>query len=175
MHVAARACAPLLTAAVRSRCARCRYIKPGLIFNSGGPGYLLNGAALDTFISVMNSPSCFVRHRTRAEDVMLAACLASAGVVPHDTRDALRRERFLPFMPAAHLTYRNTDLRQDWYVRYSIGLQYGVDCCSTRAAGFHYVKAPDLHRLDALLYGCRAPRANASGSSAMSVVATTRR
>ena len=128
--------------------------KSGLLFNSGGPGYLLNRRALQALASLIDKPVCQPRHRHREEDVLLSQCLSTAGIEPYDTRDELGRERFLPFSPGQHLAYRRID-DNDWYLRYSIDLKYGLDCCSTNSVGFHYIKTPDIYRMQAILYRCR--------------------
>jgi hypothetical protein len=131
---------------------------PGLVFNSGAAGYVLNRRALQLLIGALDTPLCLPRLRTHEEDVMLAHCLRTVGITPHDTRDGLGRERFLPFAPSQHLRIaRGPD---DWYFRYSIGLKYGVDCCSTSAIGFHNLGAADVHRAHALLYLCRGQEHN---------------
>jgi glycoprotein-N-acetylgalactosamine 3-beta-galactosyltransferase len=104
-----------------------------------------------------------------------------AGVHPYDTRDQFGRERFHPFTPANHLTYRISKDRPDWYVcarrgrvveprltlavrnryaKYSIDLKEGAECCSEYSVSFHYVKMDLMPRLHALLYGCRGAGAS---------------
>ena len=90
---------------------------------------------------------------------MQAYCLSLAGVTAFDTRDQQGRERFLPFTPGNHLHYR-IPKNPDWYAKYSIELKTGLDCCSSDAVSFHYVKGDLMHRYHALLYGkCDAYRA----------------
>ena len=79
----------------------------------------------------------------------------AAGVLPYDTRDELGRERFHPFTPANHLAYRIPRSGKDWYAQYSIDLKVGYDCCSPQSVSFHYVDAPLMRRIDALLHECR--------------------
>jgi hypothetical protein len=57
-----------------------KYAPPGLVFNSGGPGYVLNRAALQALVRLMDTPACLPRRRSHEEDVLTAACLATAQV-----------------------------------------------------------------------------------------------
>ena len=41
------------------------------------------------------------------------------------------------------------------YAQYSIDLKVGYDCCSPQSVSFHYVDAPLMRRIDALLHECR--------------------
>ncbi|CAM9614175.1 unnamed protein product [Phaeothamnion confervicola] len=89
----------------------------------------------------------------------VASCLRTVGDVrPYDTRDPQGRERFHPFTPGHHLSYRIPPRgSKDWYVDYSIGLKEGFDCCSPNSMSFHYVKAELMYRVFNLVYSC--PRA----------------
>ncbi len=132
----------------------------GTLFNSGGAGYVLSAAALDALSAALDDARCGPRARTSMEDVMVAKCLAQvAGVVPLDTRDAERRERFHPFAPGAHLTWKPPapGKPRDWYEDYNRqwGLRLGADCCAPDSVSFHYVKKPAMMRhIHALLYDC---------------------
>ena len=89
-----------------------------------------------------------------------ANCLKTQGIVPYDTRDAQERsvlhvlqcisiakvslcdggcrERFHPFTPGQHLSYRIPP-NPDWYPKYNPHLKIGYDCCSDESISFHYV------------------------------------
>ena len=127
------------------------------MFNSGGAGYLLNRAALRLLAeNALDNPACQPHLKGFWEDVQVANCLKKAGgVLPYDTRDGLGRERFHPFTPANHLTYRVPPNGKDWYAQYSIDLKIGEECCSTKSISFHYVKHQLMPKLHAFLYDCR--------------------
>jgi glycoprotein-N-acetylgalactosamine 3-beta-galactosyltransferase len=73
--------------------------------------------------------------------VNVANCLfQSAGILPYDTRDNLKRERFHPFTPGQHLEYRAPPDGNDWYVQYNPELKFGYECCSDKSVSFHYAK-----------------------------------
>jgi hypothetical protein len=76
-------------------------------------------------------------------------------IAPFDTRDKLGRERFHPFSPGNHLSYKINKVSPDWYAQYSIDLKEGLDCCSEHSVSFHYVKPPLMPKIHALLYDCR--------------------
>jgi len=126
------------------------------IFNSGGSGYILNQASLRILAeNSADNAACNPHIKGFYEDVLVAACLRKvAQVFPYDTRDAHGRERFHPFTPAAHLSYRISPKNPDWYAKYSSDLKQGKECCSSHSIAFHYVKPQLMRRLHALLYAC---------------------
>jgi hypothetical protein len=129
---------------------------PPPIFNSGGPGYTLNRAALSLLVSLLDTPACHPTARVSTEDVFVAACLWSRGISPRDTRDEKGRERYHPFPPEWHANIRPQGLApKDWYRQYAIDLRFGDDCCSPHSVAFHFLKAPELRRVYAMLYSCR--------------------
>eukprot|EP00546_Thalassionema_frauenfeldii_P006408 CAMPEP_0178928530 /NCGR_PEP_ID=MMETSP0786-20121207/19960_1 /TAXON_ID=186022 /ORGANISM="Thalassionema frauenfeldii, Strain CCMP 1798" /LENGTH=416 /DNA_ID=CAMNT_0020604415 /DNA_START=78 /DNA_END=1324 /DNA_ORIENTATION=+ len=113
------------------------------IFNSGGSGYTINKAALKSLI-VTAFPTCVPHLKTFAEDVMVAQCFRNKiQVFPFDTKDDNGGERYMPFQPGHHLTYRPPrDPTSDWYAKYSIDIKYGLDHCSDKSVAFHYIKPP---------------------------------
>lgn len=127
-----------------------------MMFNSGGAGYVLNRPALDLLAeNIHSNPKCQPHLKGFWEDVQVARCLKQVGnILPYDTRDVLGRERFHPFTPGNHLTYRISKQNPDWYAKYSMDLKEGPDCCSDRSVSFHYVKGALMPRLHALLYQC---------------------
>jgi len=124
------------------------------VFNAGGSGYILNRKALRKLAARI--PTCHYSVRGFWEDVNVASCLKMDGIFPFDTRDEAGSERFLLFTPALHLNWRppSKNPEKDWYYKYSIELKIGIDCCSTSAVAFHYVKKPLMYRLYALLFKC---------------------
>ena len=122
------------------------------IFNSGGSGYTLNKAALKTLVLAM--PTCMPHLHTFSEDVLVARCLRKSGVLPYDTKDEKGGERYMPFQPGHHLTYRPPeDVNEDWYALDCIDCKWGLDHCSEQSVAFHYIKPPLMDRIHAILYG----------------------
>lgn len=128
--------------------------KPEWEFNAGGPGYLLNRAALKALVMSFNEKDCAKNLKGFWEDVMVSNCLKKMGIQAFDTRDSEGRERFLPFNAGHHMTYTTPKPpKKDWYTVYSIGLKYRKECCSVHSCTFHYLKPPKQYRYEALLYG----------------------
>ncbi|CAM9302545.1 unnamed protein product [Pylaiella littoralis] len=136
-----------------------RRFRPGgndnRIFNSGGAAYVLNQASVKLLASHLDDESCHAHQKCSWEDVNIAACLRQQGVVAHDTRDDFGRERFHPFTPGQHFSYRiPKNPEKDWYIDYSIDLKIGRECCSRNSLSFHYVDERLMRRLYHLVYSC---------------------
>lgn len=135
-----------------------RFFPPGqVVFNSGGAGYLLDKKALIVLRDNIDTPKCYPHQEGFWEDVNIANCLKKGGdIVPYDTRDSQKRERFHPFTPGHHLTYRKpqNNPESDWYVKYNPELKIGFDCCSDTSISFHYAKDDVLKNLAAYVYHC---------------------
>jgi len=115
-------------------------------------GYTMNKAALKTL--VLNFPNCFPHMHTFSEDVMGAACYRKNGIVPYDTKDEEGGERYMPFAPGHHLTYRPPpNPKDDWYSNYSVEpMKWGIDHCAAKSVAFHYIKENLMKRMHAILY-----------------------
>mmetsp|Transcript_25138 Transcript_25138/g.25339 ORF Transcript_25138/g.25339 Transcript_25138/m.25339 type:complete len:691 (+) Transcript_25138:3-2075(+) len=125
------------------------------VFNSGGAGYILDRKALQILMDNIDTPKCFPHQHGFWEDVNIASCLrVSANILPYDTRDELKRERFHPFTPGQHLNYRIPPKHPDWYANYNPELKVGYECCSSQSISFHYCAADTMRRLAAYVYHC---------------------
>lgn len=138
-----------------------RRLRPpvGVLFNSGGSGYVLSQRTLRTLDEHLDDPRCNPARRTSEEDVQVAMCLRKvADLHPLDTRDELGRERFHPLTPEhTYQPPRRKPNATSWWVRYNSewGLKSGKDCCAPDSVSFHYVRPPAYMRhLYALLYTC---------------------
>jgi glycoprotein-N-acetylgalactosamine 3-beta-galactosyltransferase len=131
------------------------------LFNSGGPGYTLNRAALKVLVA-WGMPHHYVDARASGEDVKVAQVLRHFGVFPYETKDETGAERYMPWMPGTHYEYK-IGSNDGNYGLYGIGIKEGMDCCSSRSVAFHYASPDAMRRMHALLYGhCPAPEAAAS-------------
>ncbi|KAG7351183.1 hypothetical protein IV203_010543 [Nitzschia inconspicua] len=125
------------------------------IFDSGGSGYTMNKAALKLLVTE-GFVNYFPHAHTFSEDTMVAKVLRKMGVLPYDTKDDDGGERYMPFMPGHHWSYRlpkDPMNSKDWYAKYSINIKEGAEHCSPRSVAFHYVKGENMKRLFALAYG----------------------
>ena len=129
----------------------------GGVFNGGGPGYVLDKKALAILRDNIDRPKCYAHQRGFWEDVNVANCLnKSAGIEAIDTRDELGGERFNPFSPGVHLTYRiDHSNSMDWYPKYNPYLKEGLACCAKDGISFHYISSDLLRQLSSYLYTCK--------------------
>eukprot|EP00752_Nemacystus_decipiens_P004620 g4217.t1 len=139
-----------------------RYWEDLLIFNHGGPSYVLNQASVGLLASRLDDDSSQPHTRRSWEDLLVGRILKKSGVEAFDTRDALGRERFHPYTPATHLGFRLSDKLEDesskglhgWYPLHAIDLKFGRECCSHDSISFHYVDEDLMRRLYHLVYIC---------------------
>lgn len=122
------------------------------MFISGGAGYTMNKAGLKALV-VDGFPNCFPHMKTFSEDVMVATCFRKMGILPFDTKDEAGGERYMPFQPGHHLTYRPpANPKDDWYSNYSVDVHWGIDHCASKSVAFHYIKEDLQRRMHAILY-----------------------
>jgi len=141
----------------------CRQKRQGRkkdIYNSGGSGYTLNKAALKALVT-NGLPKLYVDTKTSAEDVLIAWVLRRLAIYPYETKDEMGSERYNPHSPGYLYRYRKSNAKSDWYSRYSIDIQPGLNHSSVHSVAFHYIKNDDMYKLHALLYGlCPADTLN---------------
>ena len=138
------------------------------VFNAGGPGYVLNRAALRKLAGALDTQACNPRLKTFAEDVQVAKCLRSVGIVSEDTRDASGAERFHPFRPSTHLRYVPSSAARDWYGRYTreFALLSGIAFASRSSVSFHYCTAENIRQFDWWLRICPAESRTSASAAA---------
>jgi glycoprotein-N-acetylgalactosamine 3-beta-galactosyltransferase len=122
------------------------------IYNTGGPGYTLNRAALKTLVA-LGMPKFFTHNRTSVEDVMVAKILGKFKVFPYDTKDRFGGERYMHFSPGRHYEMQMGREIPDWYPAFSGRTKDQSDYCSARSVSFHYLNTERMRRLHARLYG----------------------
>ena len=125
---------------------------------SGGAGYVLSKEALHRFVTQAITDKTGLLCRTDdggAEDVELGKCMESVNVEAGDSRDALGRGRFFPFMPEHHII-RGNEPSDIWYWTNTFyPAEDGLGCCSDSAVTFHYVSPNEMYVMEYMLYHIR--------------------
>jgi hypothetical protein len=117
-------------------------------YNTGGPGYLLNRAALRLLVED-GLPYYFAHHRSPGEDVIMGDMMTVLHIHSVDTSDVANRQRFFhddlnaagsPDSPPSMFNY----------LTYKHGVRSGRNAVSTQAVGFHMITS--MKRFSAILY-----------------------
>ncbi|KAK1937816.1 Glycoprotein-N-acetylgalactosamine 3-beta-galactosyltransferase 1 [Phytophthora citrophthora] len=129
-----------------------------MVYNSGGPGYIMNRLYLDKFVQSIPEWTCLsdAESSTVPDDMAISYCMMWYDVYPWDTRDYRGRERWHAYSPS--LIYRTWDDPNDWYVRYHTtvgGVRAGDESAAPDSVAFHYVKPDMMYHIERSLYLCR--------------------
>jgi glycoprotein-N-acetylgalactosamine 3-beta-galactosyltransferase len=125
-------------------------------YNTGGPGYTLNRAALKMLV-VRGLPRYETGTAWSAEDILVARALREFGIFPYDTRDEDGGERYMHFSPGQHHWMQGderlnrTSAFTEWY--WNVSARGVPDRTSARSVAFHYLDSDRIERIHALLYG----------------------
>jgi glycoprotein-N-acetylgalactosamine 3-beta-galactosyltransferase len=123
--------------------------KMSRIYNSGGPGYTLNKAALKLLVN--DGWGAAAERETYAEDLFLAAAFRENGVLAYDTKDDSGAERYMHYPPGLHVDDK-LDVKYSWYKKDSIDVQMGLNHSSPKSIAFHYISPDLMRRMHAILY-----------------------
>uniref|UniRef100_A0A0K0DF49 N-acetylgalactosaminide beta-1,3-galactosyltransferase n=1 Tax=Angiostrongylus cantonensis TaxID=6313 RepID=A0A0K0DF49_ANGCA len=131
-------------------------------YNAGGSGYVISKAALKIFAEkLFHSRNLCPYHEW--EDLAVARCLSSVGIYASDTRDLLRRQRFLPWNPEDHY---NGDLIKPFLMDPIEHLvrahHYRSNIFHENLISMHHLEPSAIHLIDGLLYGVAAGMWNKS-------------
>lgn len=130
-------------------------------YNSGGPGYTLNKAALKRMV-VDGFPMYRPHAREFAEDLMVGRLFHSFGILPYETKDETGGERYMPFTPAGHYQFQMPEDKSTyWYASYSVNVKFGLEHFATKSVAFHYVSTSEMRRFHALLHNLCPPSSRA--------------
>ncbi|TMW62019.1 hypothetical protein Poli38472_009512 [Pythium oligandrum] len=129
------------------------------VFNSGGPGYVMNRLYMDKIISLIPEKTCLSDYWSEMlpDDAAISYCMMWHDVYPWDTRDLQGRERWHSDKPKG-VYYVDPNDPDYWYVDYHHmigGVRAGDDCCAPDSIAFHYISPPLMFHLERTLYFCR--------------------
>lgn len=112
------------------------------VFNSGGPGYMLDQVALGKLGTALlgDEDICLSREvKAGTCDRPVGQCMKRIGIAAYDTRDHRGLDRFHHFHPAMLWTFHYTsDNISSWW-KYSTFRSPGI---STDSISFHWIKKP---------------------------------
>eukprot|EP01064_Diplonema_japonicum_P036088 TRINITY_DN8005_c0_g1_i1.p1 TRINITY_DN8005_c0_g1~~TRINITY_DN8005_c0_g1_i1.p1 ORF type:complete len:410 (+),score=75.13 TRINITY_DN8005_c0_g1_i1:1166-2395(+) len=121
-----------------------------VFFNAGGAGYTLSREALKVLANNLDNPKCEPHGKMFWEDVQVAKCLRFFDIVPVDTRDNRKAERFHPVGPD-HLVHVAKD---NWVATYSTQFIHGIDGISNESISFHYLSPDSMRAVHVTLKQC---------------------
>jgi glycoprotein-N-acetylgalactosamine 3-beta-galactosyltransferase len=118
------------------------------IYNSGGPGYTMNRAALKKLV-VEGLPNVHPHEVRALEDKTIGEVFRAISVHAYDTKDDNGSERYMHFPPSF---YYNFNVSKAPYPQFFIDPKEGIDHSSPKSIAFHYVKDDLMKRVYSLLY-----------------------
>ncbi|CAF4182190.1 unnamed protein product [Rotaria sordida] len=122
-------------------------------YHSGGASYVLSREALRRFYLSNNDSKSQCQEDGGSEDIEIAKCLRSVGVLLGKSIDQHKHERFHPLNLNDHFFGRVPD----WLGQYAENQPlFGYDCCSEETISFHYVSADEQYKMDRIRYGARS-------------------
>ncbi|TDH72382.1 hypothetical protein CCR75_003414 [Bremia lactucae] len=129
------------------------------VFNSGGPGYVMNRLYLDKIVSILPDWTCMSDKYSEMvpDDVSISFCMMWHNVFPWDTRDHQGRDRWHPDNPTATILI-SSNWTDYWYVQFHQhigGVQPKEERVAPDTVAFHYIRPRLMYHLERTLYWCR--------------------
>ncbi|CAB3362465.1 Hypothetical predicted protein [Cloeon dipterum] len=135
-------------------------------YMSGGGGYAVSKDAVEKVVNEAfdgKQSDCPLSSDDGPEDILIAKCLHSVGVLPGDSRDSNGRGRFFPFAVDSHVN-PNQEPKDWWYWDYIYWpIEGGLDCCSNQPVSFHYVTPTQMYMIEFLAYKANTTETTESG------------
>ncbi|KAE8999617.1 hypothetical protein PF005_g15494 [Phytophthora fragariae] len=130
------------------------------VFNSGGPGYVMNRLYMDKIVNILPDWTCLSdRHSEMLpDDASISFCMMWHDVLPWGTRDHEGRERWHADKPKG-VYFTNPNRDDYWYVQYHYhigGVRWKQESAAPDSVAFHYISPPLMYHLERTLYLCRA-------------------
>ena len=126
-----------------------------LLYNTGGPGYVLNARAVAALYNLLQTDACLPQVRSSLEDLFVAECLRQVGIRAAATHDELHRERF--HWNAPGVEYEAVDefyLHQTMPERGGLKVKSGGASTAPDSVAFHDIKpAAYMRAVHSMLYG----------------------
>jgi hypothetical protein len=122
------------------------------LYNTGGPGYTLNKAALKLLVTE-GLPVMHSQLRTSAEDLRVAEVFRRFRVLPYPTHDRDGGERYHHFTPGLH-QLSAMPKAHDWFDKWAtpLGWKGGWNHSSVYSVAFHGINSNEMRRFHALVY-----------------------
>ncbi|TDH71944.1 hypothetical protein CCR75_003413 [Bremia lactucae] len=129
------------------------------VFNSGGPGYVMNRLYLDKIVSILPDGTCMSDKYSEMvpDDVSISFCMMWHNVFPWDTRDHQGRERWHADSPKGVFMV-NPNRPNYWYVQYHQhigGVRPKEESVAPDTVAFHYIQPHLMYHIERTLYWCR--------------------
>ena len=128
----------------------------GYMYNHGGPGYVLDMAALRRFMKFRFEPECFPLRATSMEDACIAYCLSRTsdkgkkGLLPFNTVDDVGRQRFHVHPPGD--IARQPFFKKDYFHTPDCDVVDAANCVSSTSIAFHNMDGDLMRSMHDYLY-----------------------
>eukprot|EP00039_Didymoeca_costata_P000799 m.47309 g.47309 ORF g.47309 m.47309 type:complete len:559 (+) comp10479_c0_seq2:99-1775(+) len=122
--------------------------RPARSYYSGGSGIVMSREALRLLgNAVLYDPLTWGKQEKGPEDILTADAMRRIHILPEDTKDSHGRQFFLPLGPGAERNRKFAD-PSFWFYRWSRDARVGKECCSEKWIAGHYIRYPDMYKLN---------------------------